>query len=97
SHCLSFPTPRSSDLANVTFASPPALVGGGGAAGSTNISIIPWACGIGVSSGTLTTNETTFVTYDTNGKRAAGNANTTCPGDDARSEEHTSELQSLAY
>jgi autotransporter-associated beta strand protein len=43
-----------------------ALVGGGGAAGSTNISIIPYMTG----SLAAATAATTFVTYDTNGLRA---------------------------
>ena len=61
--------PNTNNVNNITFASTPVLVGGGGAAASHNISIIPWAAGdtstTGSGSGT-----TTFVTYDsTNGIR----------------------------
>ena len=38
------------NVANVLFAAPPTLIGGGGAAGTTNISILPW--GIGNTSAT---------------------------------------------
>lgn len=48
------------DVATVYINAPPALVGGGGAAGSRNISIIPWA--VGDLSPTGLGN--TFVTYD---------------------------------
>src|SRR5205823_4156134 len=46
-----------------------ALVGGGGAAGSTTISILPWALGDGSSSGTNYAAGTGFVTAGANGVR----------------------------
>ncbi len=44
------------------------LVGSNGAAGTTNISIIPWA--VGISTPVATTPTYSFVTYDANGIRA---------------------------
>jgi autotransporter-associated beta strand protein len=57
------------NVANVTFGTSPTLVGGGGAAGSTNISIIPWA--FGNTNATAAANNATnsFVTYSANGIR----------------------------
>jgi hypothetical protein len=51
--------------ANVTFSTNPSLVGGGGAAGSTTLSILPWA----VASSTNGTTPDTFVTIGANGVR----------------------------
>ncbi len=51
------------NVANITFASAPTLVGGGGAAGSTNISIIPWAFGSTLDSATPTSILNSLVTY----------------------------------
>jgi autotransporter-associated beta strand protein len=49
-------------VAQITSASVPGLlIGGGGAAGSTNISILPWATG---NTSTSTTLGSSFVTYD---------------------------------
>ena len=48
----------------IRFSAAPTLIGGGGAAGSNNISIIPWARG-----GLGTGGATTFATYETNGVR----------------------------
>ncbi|MEO5715477.1 MAG: autotransporter-associated beta strand repeat-containing protein [Luteolibacter sp.] len=50
---------------NIVFTSGPALVGGGGAAGTKNISILPWAVGGLAASGA----PTSLVTYDANGIR----------------------------
>jgi autotransporter-associated beta strand protein len=57
---------QTANNSNIQFTTAPTLVGGGGAAGSTNISIIPFALG-----GTTTADTgSTFVTYDaTNGIR----------------------------
>lgn len=55
-------------VSNVTFTTGPDLVGGGGAAGDTNISILAWGVG-GTTAAIGSAN--TFVTYDaTNGIRA---------------------------
>jgi autotransporter-associated beta strand protein len=49
-------------VSNITFSAPTlTLSGGGGSAGSTNISILGWAVGATTASG----NANTFVTYDT--------------------------------
>jgi autotransporter-associated beta strand protein len=48
---------------NIYLAQPPALVGGGGAAGSTDVSIIPWAYGNAGG------NVDSLVTYDAHGLR----------------------------
>ena len=54
------------NVANITFTTGPALVGGGGAAGTTNISILSWGVGATTAAG----NANTFVAYDsTNGIR----------------------------
>jgi len=47
-------------VSNITFTTAPTLIGGGGAAGSTNISILNWALGATTASGAANT----FVTYD---------------------------------
>jgi autotransporter-associated beta strand protein len=52
-----------SNAAQVTFANPPALVGGGGASGSTNISIIPWAFGNTNAAAAANAGTNSFVTY----------------------------------
>lgn len=49
-----------SGKANISFTAAPALTGGGGSAGSTTISILPWAYGDITSAG----NGTALVTYD---------------------------------
>lgn len=54
-------------VASVRFTNAPALVGGGGGDGTTNISIVPAALASGVSG-------TTFVTYGTNGIRPLADA-----------------------
>jgi autotransporter-associated beta strand protein len=54
------------NVANITFAAAPVLVGGGVIAETTNISILSWAVGATTAAG----NANTFVTYDaTNGIR----------------------------
>jgi autotransporter-associated beta strand protein len=55
-------------VSNITFTNAPTaqLVGGGGAAGTKNISILPWAVGATTASGSAES----FVTYDANGIRA---------------------------
>jgi autotransporter-associated beta strand protein len=70
-------------VGNVFFTTPPALVGGGGPAGSTNVSIIPWAWGR--ASPTAASNDAgnDFVTYGPGGVRPlAGSeyATTIAPG-----------------
>lgn len=45
------------NAANIVFSTPPALSGGGGAAGSPNISILPWA---GLGSGNRVTYDSTY-------------------------------------
>lgn len=65
---------------NIVFTgTAPTLVGGGGAAGSQTISILPWAVGSSSASG----NPTSFVTYDANGIRllSAGEYATTITAD----------------
>jgi autotransporter-associated beta strand protein len=57
------------NVANVTFAVPPTLVGGGGAPGSTNIGIIPWAFGSTFAGATPIDNPNSLVTYGPNGVR----------------------------
>ena len=58
-------------VSNITFASAPTLIGGNGAAGTTNISILNWAVGATTAAG----NANTFVTYDSvNGIRALDTA-----------------------
>jgi fibronectin-binding autotransporter adhesin len=54
---------------NIYFAAPPQMIGGGGAAGQTNISIIPWAWG--GAGNTIASNNAadSLVTYDANGVR----------------------------
>jgi autotransporter-associated beta strand protein len=52
------------DVANITFASAPVLVGGGGSAGSTNISIVPWAYGSTAANSPPSSFQNTLVTYD---------------------------------
>lgn len=61
----SFGAPIAANVANLIFDSAPALVGGGGAAGTTTISIIPFAIG-GI---TTTSTGTDLVTYGANGVR----------------------------
>jgi len=57
---------QAANTGNIEFTTAPTgLVGGGGAAGTTNISIIPWAIG----GATTSDNGSTFVTYDANGIR----------------------------
>ena len=67
------------NTSNIVFTSAPTaqLVGGGGAAGSKNISIIPWAVGDTSATGT----GSSFVTYDANGIRplTAGEYDTSLP------------------
>jgi autotransporter-associated beta strand protein len=58
--------PDGGDFTRVLAASPPALVGGGGAAGSTNISIVPWAFH---STGPDVTPVRNFLTYGPTGLR----------------------------
>lgn len=60
-------------VAQITSAtSPGTLIGGGGAAGSTNISILPWAVGNTTATGL---NNSSFVTFDaTNGLRPLATA-----------------------
>ncbi|HEY7088010.1 MAG TPA: autotransporter-associated beta strand repeat-containing protein [Tepidisphaeraceae bacterium] len=56
-------------VGNIFFTAPPSLVGGGGANGTTNISIIPWAWG-GFASNVASNNASnSFVTYGPNGVR----------------------------
>lgn len=55
-------------VGNIFLTTPPALVGGGGAAGTTNISIIPTAIGTNIVTGTGSTG-TDLVTYGPNGVR----------------------------
>jgi autotransporter-associated beta strand protein len=55
---------------NIRFATPPALTGGGGAAGSTTMSIIPYAVGDTTANGT----GSGFVTYDVGPDGMAGTA-----------------------
>jgi autotransporter-associated beta strand protein len=63
-----------SNVGNVFLTSPPTLIGGGGAAGSTNISIIPWAYG-GVFNTIASTDATNgFVTYVASGIRPLSNS-----------------------
>jgi hypothetical protein len=64
-------------VANIYVAAAPALVGGGGAAGSTRISIIPYAIGNTAADTTLLSNgvlATSFVTYGANGVRPLSTA-----------------------
>jgi len=64
--------------ANIVFTgTAPTLIGGGGAAGTQNISIIPWAVGAATAGGI----PSGFVTYDTNGIRVltAGEYDTAIP------------------
>ena len=56
-------------VANVYFPSAPTLIGGGGAAGSKDIAIIPWAIGNTLNSATLSTATNSFCTYGANGVR----------------------------
>ena len=58
------------NTANISFTTAPTLVGGGGAAGTTNLSIIPWAVGDSTAAGT----GTSFVTHDANGIRPLNTA-----------------------
>jgi fibronectin-binding autotransporter adhesin len=61
--------PDGGDYTRVLATTAPTLLGGGGAAGSTNISIIPWAYhDTDPSSGAATTTET-FLTYGATGLR----------------------------
>jgi fibronectin-binding autotransporter adhesin len=55
----------SGGVGNILFTAPPVLVGGGGAAGSTNVSILPYAIGDPSASGV----GTSFVTYGAFGIR----------------------------
>ncbi|WP_428940370.1 autotransporter-associated beta strand repeat-containing protein [Fontivita pretiosa] len=57
------------NVGNIRFTTPPALIGGGGAPGSTNISIIPWAWG--ATGNLVASNAATnsLVTYGPNGIR----------------------------
>ncbi len=50
----------------IKFSSAPSLTGGGGAAGTTTISILPWARGATAAANS----PSTFVTYEANGVRA---------------------------
>jgi hypothetical protein len=60
-----FGSPLGANIANLIFETAPALVGGGGAAGTTHISIIPYASGaLGVEG-----NGSHLVTYGANGVR----------------------------
>lgn len=67
------------NTSNIVFTTAPTsqLIGGGGAAGSQNISILPWAVGATSASGV----PSSFVTYDANGIRPldAGEYDTTIP------------------
>jgi fibronectin-binding autotransporter adhesin len=66
---------------NIAFTgTAPALIGGGGAAGSKNISILPWAVGLNTAA-VIPVPEIGFVTYDANGIRvlAADEYDTTVP------------------
>ena len=70
---------HTANTSNIVFTTAPTgqLVGGGGSAGSQNISILPWAIGDASATGT----GSSFVTYDANGIRplAAGEYDTALP------------------
>ncbi len=72
-----------SNVANVSFAVAPTLVGGAGATGTSNISILPWAYGNTSGAAAAEAASNTFVTYGSNGVRpldAATEHSTTIPG-----------------
>ncbi len=74
--------PPGPNIGNITFATPPALVGGGGPAGSTTVSILPYAYTFNVFTGTYNA-ATSLVTYGPNGVReltAAEYATSITPG-----------------
>ena len=56
-------------VANVHFNQAPALVGGGGAPGSTNVSIIPWAVGAADAAAAIDAPQNGLVTYGPTGVR----------------------------
>jgi fibronectin-binding autotransporter adhesin len=59
----------SAGVGNAYFVAPPALFGGGGAAGSTTISILPYAWGATASTSTSSASSNSLVTYGANGIR----------------------------
>jgi autotransporter-associated beta strand protein len=61
----SFGAPLAANVANLVFDTAPTLTGGGGAAGTTTISILPYATG-GITTGSVGTD---LVTYGANGIR----------------------------
>jgi len=62
------------NVANVTFAAAPALIGGGGAAGSTSISIVPWGWGSTNAAAPANDINNSLMTYGANGLRPLNTA-----------------------
>jgi len=56
-------------FAHVIATNAPTLVGGGGVAGTTTVSIVPWLISNNASGSTLNSGSNTFITYGANGFR----------------------------